>query len=129
VDWLLAVLTCLAVYRVTRLLVEDKLLEWPRLRVYAWLCTRDTPRSEFAETANPTQSYLEWRVARMSNIASGATREPLMAYMLTCPWCVSMWLGGLVVLLEVLFGVHVPYPLLLWPATSAVTGLLASRES
>lgn len=116
--WLLAVLTCLAVYRVTRLLVADKLLEKPRLRLYRWAVLRTVPWAKTPED----------RALVLGNVASGATREPLAAYMLTCPWCVSVWLGGLVVLVEVLCGANVPYPLLLWPATSAVTGLLASRE-
>lgn len=56
--WLLVLLVFLAVARLTRLVVEDAILDRPR----AWLQSRkpDGP----------------------------------LAYLLGCPWCVSIWLGA-----------------------------------
>lgn len=117
--WLLVVLTCLATYRVTRLLVVDKITEGPRTTLYTWLCTRHMSRD--------TPDYMRERVALLSNIAHGVTKEPLLAYLITCVWCSSVWVGGLIVL-AVGLTTDLPYPLLVWPVASAVTGFLASKE-
>jgi uncharacterized protein DUF1360 len=111
--WLLAVLTCLTVFRVTRLLVTDRITERPRLALYRWACLRNTTRD---------------RAQVLRDIASGVDRPPLLAYYVTCPWCVSVWIGAAVVGFEVLVLPSVPAPLLLWAASSAVAGLLANLE-
>jgi len=62
--------------------------------------------------------------------------RPGLAYLLSCAWCASIWLGGLLVLglaLYVAVGLHQswwPWPLWLgvWLTASSVTGLIASRE-
>ena len=115
--WLLAVLTCLAVYRATRLLVEDKITEKPRLAVYKWSCLRGVDRTDRQLVAT-----------RLSNIAGRLTPMPMLAYFVTCPWCTSIWLGGLVVIGETLLLPHVPYPALLWLTSSAVAGFVSSKE-
>lgn len=46
---------------------------------------------------------------------------------LRCPWCVSVWLGGLLTLAAALT-VGVPVPWLVWPVTSAAAGLLDCLE-
>lgn len=117
--WLIAVLTCLTVFRVTRLLVTDRITEKPRLALYRWACLRSS--RSWVKTP-------EDRALVLGNIASGASKTPLLAYYLTCPWCVSVWVGGAVVGVETLVLPHVPSPLLLWAASSAVTGLLANLE-
>lgn len=111
-------LTCLAVYRITRLLVVDRITEKARNAIYRWAVLR----------ANLTFETAEDRRLLFSNIANGIKREPLLAYYVTCPWCVSVWIGGLVVLAEVICMSDVPYPLLLWAASSAVTGFLSGKE-
>lgn len=111
-------LTCLAVYRVTRLLVVDRVTESVRVKVYRRAVLR----------ANPEFKTPEDRRLLFSNIANNLKREPLLAYYVTCPWCVSVWIGGLVVLAEVICMSDVPYPLLLWGASSAVTGFLSGKE-
>lgn len=103
----------------TRLLVVDRITERLRSKMYRWACLRT---ARWAVTA-------EDRALILSNIASGATREPMLAYYLTCPWCVSVWVGAFVVVTELICGIDVPYPLLLWAASSAVTGFLSSKES
>lgn len=106
--WLLVILTCLTVYRLTRLLVSDKITEPIRNRIIYVAYKRAYPAPIVPA---------EWQ----------SKREPMLAYFSTCPWCTSVWLGGLVVLV-VWLCTGVPYPLLLWPATSAVTGFLSSKE-
>lgn len=49
------------------------------------------------------------------------------SYLSECPWCASMYIGGLVVLVMDLFS-SVPAPVLIWWAASAITGLIAQRE-
>ena len=115
--WLLVVLTCLAIFRVTRFLVEDKIIEKQRIKLYSWICTRDIPKT--------AEDYLEWRSARLNNIVSKTEPEPLMAYFITCPWCVSIWTGAIITGI-VWFSTDLPYPVLTWLASSAVTGLLSS---
>lgn len=46
-----------------------------------------------------------------------------ISYLVTCLWCVSVWLGAGITVLTDLF-VSVPLPLLVWAASSAVTGTL-----
>jgi hypothetical protein len=116
---LLAVLTWLTVFRATRLLVTDRVTERPRLALYRWACLRG--ERDWVKTA-------EDRTLVLSNIASGLTKTPLLAYYLTCPWCVSVWVGAAVIGLELLLLPSVPLPLLLWASSSAVTGLLANLE-
>jgi hypothetical protein len=53
---------------------------------------------------------------------------PLLAYYLTCSWCVSIWVGAAVVGTEMLTMRDVPAPILLWLASSGVTGILSSWE-
>lgn len=106
----LAILLVLAIYRVTRLFTEDKipLVAKPRDWLIGWL---DPWPSEIkAGKRQPT----------------GATAKAV-AYLLTCPWCMSVWVGAGMIPLASLW-VDVPYPWLLWPAASAITGLIATRE-
>lgn len=89
------VLTVLAVYRLTLLLVADRLLQRPR----RWLYER----------------------------SRGAGR---LAYFVTCPWCVSVWVGALGALACLRWGDGWGWWLAaLTLACSAVTGFLASFAS
>lgn len=116
--WLLVVLTCLTVYRVTRLLVKDKITDAWRIRLWTYLVFR----SKAHRWAKESQ---ENRVVVLRNMRDG--EEPLLAYLITCPWCVSVYVGFVIVGVEMLL-VDVPYPWLVWGASSAITGLLSARE-
>lgn len=49
------------------------------------------------------------------------------SYLITCMWCVSVYVsGGLVLVTD--HWVSVPLPWLVWPAASAVTGYMAVHE-
>jgi hypothetical protein len=49
------------------------------------------------------------------------------SYLITCMWCVSVYVSAGVVLVADRF-VSVPLPWLLWPTASAVTGYMAVHE-
>lgn len=50
-----------------------------------------------------------------------------IAYLLECPWCMSAWVGGAVVLVASQV-VSVPAPFLVWIAASTITGLIGNLE-
>jgi hypothetical protein len=54
--------------------------------------------------------------------------RPWIGYLVTCPWCVSVYVATAAVLAAALL----PWPVVAWPALAAacssVTGLLAARE-
>lgn len=111
-DALLVVLMSLTTYRGTRLATTDTIFDRPRDAV-RWFFENRFMRKQSEEKIRELGDSDEW--------------HSKLAYFVGCPWCASIWVGGLVTLATMLT-VGVPYPLLVWPATSAVTGLLASWE-
>lgn len=106
-SWLLVALVVLATYRVTRLVVVDEipLVKIPRDKAVNWLepetVGKQAPWGEFGRS---------------------------VAYLLGCPWCMSVWVGGALVWLTVwLHGLPVPW--LVWLAASSITGWAAQAES
>lgn len=101
-------LVCLATHRLTRLLVTDEIT---------------TPARE----ALQNRAEARW--------ATGTGRTPpadewgsRIAYLLSCPWCASVWVAAAVVAALAAAG-HAPaHPLLLTLAASTVTGLLTGLE-
>lgn len=53
--------------------------------------------------------------------------DGLTAYLVTCSWCAGFWVAGLVTAVTAVT-VGLPVPLLVWPATATVVGLLATWE-
>jgi hypothetical protein len=104
--WLLTVLVIGAVHRLTRLAVADEipLVKVPR----DWIVRRLDP---------PPGVHPPWGAAGRS-----------IAYLMGCPWCMSVWVGGWVVWVTAV--VHgLPVPWLVWATASSVTGLLGSWEA
>lgn len=66
-------------------------------------------------------------VAAVLGIAGAGNSGSTLAYLLECPWCMSGWVGGVVVGVTAQI-VSVPAPFLVWIAASAVTGLTANYE-
>jgi hypothetical protein len=64
----------------------------------------------------PIARFRSWVTARFGEGSA-------VAYLVTCLWCVSVWLGGFITILTDLF-VSVPLPVLVWATSSAVTGIL-----
>lgn len=109
-EWLLVLLLIVAVHRLTRLAVADEipLVKVPRDTIVDWL-------DPVGAAGQPPKPPL-----------GGFGRS--IAYLLTCPWCMSMWVGGALVWATT-WWVSVPVPLLVWLAASSVTGWAASAES
>jgi hypothetical protein len=105
--WLLVVLTVITIHRVTRLVVADEIpiVKVPRDRAVDWLDPltpgRRAPWGGFGKS---------------------------VAYLLTCPWCMSVWTGAVIVFV-VCHVTNLPVPVLVWAAASSVTGWAASAES
>lgn len=99
-------LMMLASYRAARLLVHD---QFPPLK---WL------REKFTTPYTLPQSD-----PRRAN-----TRVPYwLAYLWTCPWCMTVWTSGGVTLLTWLF-IGLPAPVLVWGGVSAGAALLSHLE-
>lgn len=114
--WILIVLTCLAVHRITRLMTRDHI---PLIAV---------PRETIV-------NYLDPPVVVDDIVVDPPPRYPLglfgrsIALLLECDWCMSIWVAAGTVALEVyVFRLDVPYPILLGLTASTVTGLIAQRE-
>lgn len=95
-------LVALATYRLTVLTVHDRITKRPREWAQLWFEAR-------AEHRSGTVTSDEWQSS--------------IAYLLGCPWCASIWVGGLVTGITALT-VGVALPVLTWLAASAVTGFL-----
>jgi hypothetical protein len=106
VAWLVALLTILAIHRLTRLAVADEI---PVVKV---------PREKLQNWFDPLDGRLPPAGGRLRSIA----------YLLGCPWCMSIWIGAILVLV-VCHVVSLPVPALVWLAASSVTGWAASAES
>lgn len=100
---LTVVLVALATYRLTHLVVSDTITKGPRETLQLRFEARKEKRSG---TVTPD----EWQSS--------------IAYLLSCPWCASIWVGGLVTLITALT-VGVALPVLTWLTASAVTGFLS----
>lgn len=116
----------LAVARVTRLINEDVLLDGPRDRLVSWAWARRYGGhlvNARAEDGSPLGQLPMWRAAQ----ANGAV-EPKLAYLITCPWCASIYVGAVAAPLWYWLGSS---PWLLVPAAalafSYVTGYLAQH--
>jgi hypothetical protein len=75
----------LAVYRLTRLAITDDITEPVREQVYGWLSKRGYPHP--VEVADVQKGTLP-----------GSPRARFAYELLTCPWCLSAWIGAAAVL-------------------------------
>jgi hypothetical protein len=67
-------------------------------------------------------------VAAFLGVVASGNSGKAIAYLLECPWCMSAWVGGGVVLGADLC-TSVPMPFLVWIAASSVTGLIGNYEA
>ena len=103
--WLFIVMS-LTSYRVARFIVDD---QFPPMK---WL------------RGKLTGPY----AAPLDEPERQTTKVPYwLAYLFTCPWCMTVWTAGLVTLL-VAVTVGVPAPLLVWLAVAAVAALISHLE-
>jgi hypothetical protein len=111
--WLLVTLIFLATHRLTRLAIHDAipLVKIPRDRAIEWL--------------DPTPEQIQRNPAAKGHW--GNTGRAL-AYLLECPWCMSVYVAAAVVVVTDL-AASVPVPWLVWIAASSVTGLMADYSA
>jgi Protein of unknown function (DUF1360) len=112
-EWLLVLLICVATHRLTRLAVAD---EVPVVKI---------PRDAAIKFLDPTPQQ---RAADPAARGHWGSTGRAFAYLLECPWCMSVWVGGFLVWITA-FTVGIPWPWLVWPAASTVTGLIANYEA
>lgn len=109
---------CVAVYRATVLLVDDRIM----LRWRDWLEYQHDRRAQLVDPAEGTYRRDRRRHARWW----------WLHYLFTCPWCVSIWLGFAVTLLAVVTSdelfVAICAPLVL-SAFAGVAHLLVQRDT
>lgn len=67
-------------------------------------------------------------IVAVTGIVAAGDSGSAIAYLLECPWCMSAWIGGGVVLVADLC-TSVPVPFLVWIAASSVTGLIGNYEA
>jgi hypothetical protein len=96
----LLVIMSLAAYRVTRLVVSD--------------------------TFPPVQRLRDWVVGPNEDKHAG-TRLAWLDELLTCNWCASFWVSGVVVGVTEVF-VAVPLPFLMWWSVSGLTAFVLHVE-
>lgn len=102
------VLLCLATYRVTRFVIDDQL-------------------------AQPVVSKIQGRFERRFDAKHPDRADPTkwqsqVGYLLSCPWCLSIYVGAIIIGLTCWLSYDVPRPVLVWLAASGVTGLLSTYE-
>lgn len=139
--WLLLVLTSLAVYRLTRLVVEDTFppVLWVRDRlVGGWqpltLKEQETKRLPVVEDGQSVMmaglGQVQLVGGELHRYLTRARWSPQwLADLLSCPFCASGWIAaGVTGGVWVWLGLSVPLVLLLWVAAWALGGLLAAQE-
>jgi hypothetical protein len=140
--WLLLIVMSLAVYRLTKLVVEDTFppVLWLRDRLAGgW---RPLSLKESERYAIDVASVTEGPVAaphpelgalmrtdgEVSRFVRRSRFSPYwLAELISCPWCASGWVA-LAVTAGTWATVGLPVPLLVWPAVWAAGALLAAQE-
>lgn len=138
--WLLLIVMSLAVYRLTRLVVEDTFppVLWLRDQlVGGW---RELTPPEMANNPLPviTDDDAAVTIARLGSVSmiDGQMHRYVdrkrwvpfwLAELLSCPWCASGWVA-LAVTAGTWAVVGLPVPFLVWPAVWAAGALLAAQE-
>jgi hypothetical protein len=135
--WLLLVLMSLAVYRLTKLVVEDTFppVLWVRDRLAGgWRPLTLAEHERYVEASPSAQAIIRetWSYDPDDDLRQRYVRRwrrsPFwLAELLSCPWCASGWVA-----LGVTAGtwavVGLPVPLLVWLAVWAAGALLAAQE-
>jgi hypothetical protein len=108
----------LAVARITRAINQDRIFDHPRQALY-----RRLPHVHLGGSAKCE------RCDQLINNSVHAKEDSLLAYLVYCPWCVSIYVGALGALVCWLWG-HSPWAFVpaLALAFSYVTGFLAEHS-
>lgn len=121
-DWFLFVLLVLAVSRLLRLIQVDKITERIReVGIYnRW--PYDAERGALIAEWVPLNRKVEFAVRRVLGIED--VRPTRAAYLLSCPWCLGLWVSALAVAIIAQL-VSVPLPALWAAALAHAVALLA----
>ena len=103
----LFVLLAFTIFRVTRFVTSDDLIQEPRDAVWSWLMLHGMPDPP----ENRGWSAPLWR-RKLSTL-------------IECAWCASIWVSGLtVIVLLWVVDYDIPLPLFWWPALSGAAVIL-----
>lgn len=131
--WLTVLLCCLTTYRLTRFVTKDSfpLVAKPREWIQAkWDPFDDKNWDHWYERTKSERDDIAIKLKELKNIPRPNIVRKSIAYLVTCPWCVSIYIGAGVAWFYVwALGGTWPYGALIWLSSSAVTGLLAQRET
>lgn len=105
--WLVVVLVCLSTYRLTILVVEDRI-------------TRPI--------VDPIQEWSEkrWLDRHPDGDRNSAQWQSQVGWLLSCPWCSGLWIAGILTCVVDLWFEPVALPVLVALTASGVTGFLAT---
>lgn len=119
----------LAVARVVRLVTSDKLTEQPRARIVFWFWVRRWMPAARHEQPGETPGEHRRLAAAYARQFRASAEPPLGAYLMTCPWCVSIYVGVVAAPMIYFWG---STPWLTVPALALAlsygVGFLASKE-
>lgn len=104
---LLAVALVVIIVRLTRLAVVD---EFPPAAAVRYWFIRTFATAD--RVGNVQRDRERW--GRLAGLAYS------VAYVWTCPWCMSIWVGALV------WGISVWWPVVIWPAAIIAAGSMAA---
>lgn len=125
--WVLLIVMSLTTYRCTRLITTDDFppLLWVRDRVCGgW---RPMTQQELDRNTPSTPDQREHAGVLLTYKRRASWSPYWLAKLVSCAWCASGWVAGLLTL-AVDLRVGLPDPWLAGPAVWAVGALLASRE-
>jgi hypothetical protein len=121
-DWFLFVLLVLGVSRLLRLIQADKITERARELIYnRW--PYDAKRGALLAEWKPETREVSFSVRR--NLGIEDVRPTRLAYLLSCPWCLGLWVSALAVAVVAQL-ISVPLPVL-WAAALAHAVSLVAR--
>lgn len=132
-QWLAVLMLCFVVYRLTRFVTKDSfpIIAKPR----EWIQTRWDPFDDenwdhwYARTKEE-RDLLAAALKQRKGIPRPNIVRKSIAYLVTCPWCVSIYIGaGAGWFFVWALGATWPWGVMLWLTSSAVTGILAQRET